>query len=1311
MKRKTNIQSDNSFFNRKKSGIESACPTINFSHTNNSNSFKYPIQNNISKTNKNLKKNDNSSILQFLQGSKMKDKEIPTSNSQADTLQAQIEKERLEAIRIKNLLLVNKCLNVKLKEKENFNKMFRNHRENFGTMIFPFVIKTMLGIFRGSEIKITSSQKYLSCKLHTNENITDECIKLSVEDDRIIGFISKDISIILKELIKLNCLDIDILFDQERKEIFIIVSFSNLLIYTTNVEYIGFSDLSLGGNKNILYRFKSSFLIPIETVKSLNELYFSSKCLNSKLEIFENPQGDKCIRAKSDSILGIDDYVKIIKEYLKLSKKYENHLGIEINQIMISNQSEMPELRKIRSSIAIDNNINNSEDVNKLYISVQPNFINVQSNPLSENFNLNSNISLNNMKEENKIIKSNEKDSTNYTISQNDENLHNDNKKEDEDLDNSSDNEDEKKNSSYNQFLLMNIEYIISTANSFSYLFHPYELKHVDVYSELNELEKELLSKFLTRTSIWISVERMQKYFSKQNQEIKDSIKKLTDLSLIKNSRKLFEEIFAKETYKIDYKSEVFTFLYYLTNYDLKSIQYELNKLTKNCHKVSKESFPCDEIFVNNSFFRLHNYFDFNLFKEFSEFSSVEITKHNFSLKNNNDDNKTSKTNTKSAATPMQKGNMKYITNFLNASNYRKVKITKFEFSVKMSMIFDIIKSIDLYFTDKSSSIIEKFLSLKNTNNISNGFRSDKQEKILKIFSNYDFLTLNQTFAKVFDTATRLFFFYSDYRDINDVAKQFYGYENFERFENFVTNNQNLKENKSYLRPIFTNIKDFKLYDNLYQMKNAYIINSMIFNNHELNFKLGINLCFNLLVLTNPSLSKLIFPESEFKYLHQEMNLENESKYSFKHDEIENIVKQIESEGNDEQSFLEKTTNLLLSSNFQFVDESFLTKFKHGHIAAEILHYLAETCEKLKRYKLAAFIFSFLLLGSHLYKKRGNWWHRLILIFNVHLKKKSLCVRLLNKTAEDIFIKSGNLVKIKKYFEMFQKEKEKYLTKISQQDIESKKKKSKKLILNEKSYLDELDINGDNITKINTEIYDENLFKEKVRKIQADSVVSKYSGRRLYSNDSNWLVTVEEYAISYYNKLSYSGIHGENVILPALYNIFFWDVFFYDKIPFVFQSPYQNFPLDLFSSDFYKSRREMIDKKIQEISEFSDKDVKDYFEYIFSKKKFIKSVFIDWNSIYNKKDVLLKISLAIGPKKLAPCFLEFAKNLRFMLKGMPDLFLWKEDGNSGLADEVIRGSALIVEVKSRNDKLSDYQKYWLHFLTKIEVNVEVLHVE
>ena len=56
---------------------------------------------------------------------------------------------------------------------------------------------------------------------------------------------------------------------------------------------------------------------------------------------------------------------------------------------------------------------------------------------------------------------------------------------------------------------------------------------------------------------------------------------------------------------------------------------------------------------------------------------------------------------------------------------------------------------------------------------------------------------------------------------------------------------------------------------------------------------------------------------------------------------------------------------------------------------------------------------------------------------------------------------------------------------------------------------------------------------------------------------------VENLALQYYGKQEgWNGLHVENTLMRNYLGIFFWDEIFYDKIPFVFQTPYQFSPLD-----------------------------------------------------------------------------------------------------------------------------------------------------
>jgi len=46
-------------------------------------------------------------------------------------------------------------------------------------------------------------------------------------------------------------------------------------------------------------------------------------------------------------------------------------------------------------------------------------------------------------------------------------------------------------------------------------------------------------------------------------------------------------------------------------------------------------------------------------------------------------------------------------------------------------------------------------------------------------------------------------------------------------------------------------------------------------------------------------------------------------------------------------------------------------------------------------------------------------------------------------------------------------------------------------------------------------------------------------------------------------------MHCENSLGMAYFGLLFWNEIFYDKIPYVFQTPYQAIPLDFGTKDFY----------------------------------------------------------------------------------------------------------------------------------------------
>jgi len=700
----------------------------------------------------------------------------------------------------------------------------------------------------------------------------------------------------------------------------------------------------------------------------------------------------------------------------------------------------------------------------------------------------------------------------------------------------------------------------------------------------------------------------------------------------------------------------------------------------------------------------------------------------------------------------------------MNPTNYKRTKIIKFDESPKIQNIFSIIKIIEDYLNNKSSNLLTDFLILGKINSkpdikeLSHNDESSKaNEKILqvkllkikKVFEKFDcdYFCLELKFAKIFDNVTQLFFFYSEYNDINNLALEFHQFEKFEKYENYICNrNALIEEKKEYLKPIFIDKFQYKLFDNIYYIKKQYNIQSFLANDNHLNYSILKNLFFILLEIINPRIFKELFGLNIF----YELEDSNENNYKISNIKFSDCIKlkyQELFENINNQNYHKDLIDKLLIFDYNKINDSFLSKFTPAYNACYLLNYFAELTEKKKEYSFASFIYNYLLINFYLGKKRGFWWFRLILIYKNYMTKSkkrnenaiqstnnqqnqnkinnifnlstsnsnnNISLKLLKKSSEDKFIKSGYYEKIKTYYENFDKANIKNNVDVDQSNNikinnkkgkkrKSKNKQSKEItdsFAEKNSHKEKKDLLQEMKKNFKSFEIDENNFTIKV--INADSVFNKFSGKRIYSFNNN-LGTVEEYALNYYYNLGLNGVHGENKILPCLYNLFLWDVIYFDKVPYVFQSSYQSYPLDFFSSDFYYNRKRLIEERLSEIENYTDNDIKQYIEEIFNKKRNFKTPFVDWKFFMNGKEILTKIAISLTSKKLVKIFEEFAKSLNFIIKGMPDLFLWDEKNLSG--------SSLLVEVKSINDKLSDHQKYWLKFLKNINVNSEILHIK
>ena len=878
----------------------------------------------------------------------------------------------------------------------------------------------------------------------------------------------------------------------------------------------------------------------------------------------------------------------------------------------------------------------------------------------------------------------------------------------DENISENNNNEEKKKNLA--DYLVNNVEKILSMTIAYDNLFDEKEKNYYNIFMNLNNEEKTVLLKFLRRKNRWQNVNKL---FNNDINDANNIIIEHLDIILISLLEKKlisnFQEIIGN--FKNLNNNKLFEYLYYLSTDDLRKINTELNKICKNLNS-SKDinqiilSPYVKESFINNPFYNLNIFIspdknNESFFEKIILNTSEKITKFNF----NEELIAKSKSKKEVAFNPIllntkinknSNYNNQYINTFLNYSNFKSIHLSNNVITGnKIKLINNIITSINIYLKEKRSSFIENFVIKNDTNN--NNKINSKEKNLEKIFENYNAMLfcVNENFARIMDITSRLFFFYTDCKDLNDIGREFYEIERYEVY-NYHSNDEKNK--------IFKDKNIFNLYDTLYQIKNSYLIFSM-FNSNEMKYptffyELLLPLIPFLLKVTNNELYEQFFNKKDFDIL----SLKNENIDTLNDNLTKNLLKNFES-SNDFFNLNEIKENAENNNiiNINYNQISFVDKYKPEYISSQMLYYFILNLERNKKFSLANLIYIYLLNCFHnsfILKQRGFIYHRIILNYSFHLKNNKRAIEILNICIKyDIMkykiIKNGELFKIKTYYD-----------KLNKQKNNTKNKGNNKILNLLIPY---------SFKEINDNFDIKNILKE----IEADSLYSSSSGRRKYNlTDDKFseTATVEEFALNYYLKQdNYRGVHGENFIIPALYFLLLWDEIYDDEVPLVFQSKYQAFPLDFYEKDFYINRKTKLDNKLEKIKIYKKDQLINHIKSTYETKNGIKNPCVEWNSYIYNEEILIKIGVAFGPQKLVEIFrVILNQGLKSVKTGMPDLFLWKENGKSKYKEKFYYAeidSIKLVEVKSVNDKLSDNQKFWLKTFCENGINVEVLHIK
>ncbi|MES1907767.1 MAG: hypothetical protein MHM6MM_000822 [Cercozoa sp. M6MM] len=164
----------------------------------------------------------------------------------------------------------------------------------------------------------------------------------------------------------------------------------------------------------------------------------------------------------------------------------------------------------------------------------------------------------------------------------------------------------------------------------------------------------------------------------------------------------------------------------------------------------------------------------------------------------------------------------------------------------------------------------------------------------------------------------------------------------------------------------------------------------------------------------------------------------------------------------------------------------------------------------------------------------------------------------------------------------------------------------------------------------------------------------------------------------------WNSLHDEGSCLRMLFCLLLHECLFDTSVPFVFQTAFQNAPLDFHSDAFYASRSERIESRLAEIAAMSQGELQECVRKSWLALRDTAVVFANWS--LQLRD-LVSVAGVLRPNQLVPLL----RRLCFprTRSGLPDLIAWNDK------------QCVFVEVKGPNDRLSDTQTAWIHFMNKV----------
>jgi len=219
---------------------------------------------------------------------------------------------------------------------------------------------------------------------------------------------------------------------------------------------------------------------------------------------------------------------------------------------------------------------------------------------------------------------------------------------------------------------------------------------------------------------------------------------------------------------------------------------------------------------------------------------------------------------------------------------------------------------------------------------------------------------------------------------------------------------------------------------------------------------------------------------------------------------------------------------------------------------------------------------------------------------------------------------------------------------------------------------------------------------QKPRTDISQNLLIKATGKSIWRGRNDEEVHVEILALQHYEHRGYKGFHCEGRIISTLFGLILWDIIFAD-IAGAFETPYQSAPLDIAEDTFYFSRKELIDRRLEELREgHAPKLIEQVYDEHADKGTWC--VGVRWD-IFQKAD-LMEIAHCLGGSALAVICRLLCEDYAGRVGGVPDLIVWNADEQE----------CKFVEVKGPGDKLQENQKVWIDVLLQAGIQVEVCNV-